>query len=982
MPPTLHISLLGPLRVRVGQATAHFRTDAQRVLLAYLAAHQGVPQRRDTLAGLLSPDRPDPEALTYLRNRLTLLRGALGDDTAAPPWFEADRKQIALRAGEDVVVDVIQFEQLLARVEGHAHRQLAGCPVCLARLQEAVDLLRGELLAGLNFPSDTWEAWLLAQREHVRQRALAALTRLREARLARGEWAAVAAVAQRQLGLEPWLEAAHRALMRAYYQLGDRNAALAQFEQCRQLLQDELGVAPEAETQRLWRQIFDQTLVVAAGAPIADNLPRPVGLFFGREAEQAQLLQRLVDPHYRLVSLVGAGGMGKTRLAIEVGRQVRAAFPDGVWFVALESEETQRARRRGGERGGEAEAIQIAIGEAVGLGQAGQQLTGEQVLAILRDKQLLLILDNCEAALDDLAFIPAWLRRAPRLAVLATSREPLAFQAESVVLLGGLPVGEGATSAAEALFAERGRMARADFAVPAEAQPLVRQICARLDGSPLAIALAAAWVRHRSPAEIRDEIGRSLDFLSSPLRDGDPRHRSLRAVFESSWQLLTPAEQRVLAALAVFPATFSAAAAEQVAGASRSDLDRLGEKSLLQQQPEAARYGLHNLVRQFAADKPAADRPAIERAFVDHFRHFARDYQANYAALRPEWGNLLAAVAKAHELAAWPLVLELTQVLDKAWFRQIRFHDMRQGLGLALAAAEALPDEPAQARLRLRLAEIEMELNAYAAATAHLAAALPQLTHLEDSWGIAQANYLSGRIKNEQARDDEALALFEASRRIFAEAGDWLGVAKNLNLIAVGHVKKHRDFAAAQAYLEQARDLQQRRPLSSTYVETLRNLARVRGWTGDPTTAESYLIEAAEVSRQLGDVGEYAAVLYERVLLGKRQGQFAEALAFGNECLATFRQLGSLRWEALLKTQLGLLHQAQQDAPQAIALLNEGLELFQELGDLYEQAYSYYYLSALYAETGQAASSLWAKEQARRINQAVNDPQLSERLAL
>lgn len=129
-------------------------------------------------------------------------------------------------------------------------------------------------------------------------------------------------------------------------------------------------------------------------------------------------------------------------------------------------------------------------------------------------------------------------------------------------------------------------------------------------------------------------------------------------------------------------------------------------------------------------------------------------------------------------------------------------------------------------------------------------------------------------------------------------------------------------------------------------------------------------------------MGEYAAVLYERVLLGKRQGQFAEALAFGNECLATFRQLGSLRWEALLKTQLGLLHQAQQDAPQAIALLNEGLELFQELGDLYEQAYSYYYLSAIYSETGQAAPSLWAKEQARRINQAVNDPQLSERLAL
>ncbi len=968
-PGTLKISLLGPLQVQVGQATAEFRTDAQRALLAYLAVHQGVPQRRDTLAGLLSPDRADQEALTYLRNRLALLRREIGDDAATPPWLEVDRKQIALRAGDDIVIDIIQFERSLALAAAHPHRQLAGCPSCLEQLQAAVDLVRGELLAGLNFPSDTWEAWLLAQREHVQQRALAAMTRLREARLARGEWAAALAIAQRQLSLEPWLEAAHRALMQAHYHLGDRNAALAQYEQCQQVLRDELGVAPESETRRLRQLILDRALLVTGAAQIADNLPRPTSPFFGREAEQAKVLARLVDPHFRLITLVGAGGMGKTRLAIEAGRQVKASFPDGVWFVPLDAGQAS------------AEQIKIAIGAAAGLGPAGQQMTGEQVLAILRDKQLLLVLDNCEVALDELAFLPEWLRRAPQVAILATSREPLNFQAEAVVALAGLPTGEAAMSAAEALFAERARLARDDFVLSAGNLPQVRHICALVDGSPLGIALAAAWVRRRSLAQIGQEIGRSLDFLSSRLRDGDPRHRSMRAVFETSWQLLAPAEQAVLAALSVFPATFSAAAAGPVAGATLADLDRLAEKSLLYQQAEPERYVLHSLLRQFAADKLAARAPQIDRAFVVTFLQFARDQQAEYARLQPEWGNLAAAISKAQALAAWPLVLELAQVLDGAWFRQLRFEDMRQGLRLALDAARALADAPALARTLLRLGEIEVELNDYAAANDHLAEALPQLTRLEDGLGIAQAKYLAGRIKNEQAQDDEALQLFEASRRIFAAEGDRLGVARNLNLMAVGQVKRYRDFAAARGYLEEAADLQKSLPLSSTTIETLRNLARVKGWTGEVDAAEACLIEAAEVSRQLGDRGEYAAVLYERVLLCKRRDQVAQALALGYECLDNFKRVGSLRWEALIKTQLGLLHQAQGDRQQAVGLLNEGLQLFGELGDSYEQAYSYYYLYRLYAEMDEAALSLNAREQARRINRELNDPQLQERLA-
>jgi tetratricopeptide (TPR) repeat protein len=444
--------------------------------------------------------------------------------------------------------------------------------------------------------------------------------------------------------------------------------------------------------------------------------------------------------------------------------------------------------------------------------------------------------------------------------------------------------------------------------------------------------------------------------------------------------LLTPGEQAVLAALSVFPTTFTADAAAEIAQATPFDLDMLGEKSLLQQQHEPERYGLHSLVRQFAAAKLAEYTPELNRAFVRYFYQFAREHRADYAALQPEWRNFAAAITKAHTLAEWQSLLNLVQVLDEPWFRQIRFNEMREGLTLALDAAAALPDDLTLARLLLRLGEVEMELNAYAAATDHLAAAMQKLTRWEDSLGIAQAEYLYGRILSEQGRDEEALVQFEASKRIFAEEQDGLGVAKNLNLIAVYHFKQNRDFQKAQTCLEQALALQRPLPVSSTTIETWRYLARVQSMAGDYLAAEVCLVEALNVSRQQEDKGEYAAALYEKLLLHKKQQQFEAALAVGYECLDLFQKLGSLRLEGLVKTQLGLLHQARQEPHQGLSLLNAGLDIFCELGDLFEQAYSYYYLSHLYAEIGDTAQSHHAKQQARQLNLALNNPRLAERL--
>ena len=979
MSDQLHINLLGPMHVRVGDKTAVFRTDALRILLAYLAAHQGIPQRRDTLAGLLSPDRPDKEALTYLRNRLTRLRAAVEDDKAIPPWFDIDRKQIALRTGDDISIDLIQFEQQLKAVETHPHRQLAGCPTCLARLEEATRLVRGELLAGLNFPSDTWESWLMTQREHFQQRAIESMGWLREARITLGEWTAVLDIAQRQLTIEPWLESAHRAIMLAYGQLGDRNAALAQFEQCKTLLWEELGVEPEEETIEMMERLSNLGLAAEdkgqnsafdlLPSSFPNNLPLQTTRFFGREAEQTQLLERLVDPNYRLITLAGTGGIGKTRLAIEVGQQVKMSFPDGIWFVPLD------AIRR------DAEQIKIAIGEAARLGQMGKQLTGEQVLAILRDKRMLLILDNCETVLDELDFIPEWLRRMPQIAILATSREPLNFQSESIVSINGLPIGDGDNQVAEALFAERGQMARFDFEVTTKNMPQVRQICELVDGSPLGIGLAAASVSRRSLTQIIAEIDRSLDILSTRWRDVDPRHRSVRAVFETSWQLLELAERDGLAALSVFPTSFTAVAAAEISGATQLELDLLSEKSLLQQEHGSERFIMHSLVRQFAAEKLGGRYTAVDSAFVDYYHQYASNHQDDYAQLQPEWRNFSTAVSKAHALEAWHSVLNLVQLLDEPWFRQIRFSDMREALTLAVNAAKAVADLPALAKILIRLGEIGIELSEYDAAEVHLADALLLTLRLKDNLSIAQTKYLIGRVKMEQSHDDEARTLFMDSKRLFERENDGIGVARNLNYIAISFDKQNPFDQTVQTYLEHSITLQKKLPPSSTYVEALRLMSRNKNRFGEFDEAKEYLAEAKSISLEQQDIGEYAAVLYEFMIMHKRKHEFDQALQIGFECLDYFFQLGSLRWQALVKVQLGLLYKAKTQPHLTIPLILDGLQIFIELGDLFEQAHSQYILYELYAEIEDVEQSKIAKQHAKRLAQTLQITHLQKRLA-
>jgi len=564
MPASLSYRVLGPLEVWRHGKPLELGAAKERALLAFLLVRRGQIER-DVLIDALWGAEPPAGARNTLQVYVSRLRRLLGRDTIETG---SNGYELLLEPGS---VDAEQFESSFR--EGR-DRLASGDPGgALESLAAALEHWRGAAYADLRY-----EAFVQAEAGRLDELRVACLEERIDAELALGRHAALIGELEALVAQQPLRERPRGQLILALYRSGRQSEALAQYQAARRMLADELGLEPSPALRELERMILahDPGLVAPAARPAPrSTLPLQPTPFIDRDEELAAVVELLRSGSRRLVTLTGAGGAGKTRLAVEVAGQVSERFPDGVWWVALQSLP-------------DPQLVPAAIAGALG---ASADLASE-----IGDRRLLLVLDNFEHVLEAATDVSGLLAVCPGLVVLATSREPLHLAAEREYRL--MPMDE---PYAVELFVERAYASAPDSVVAA--------ICRRVDCLPLAVELAAAHTRTLACEEILGTLDNSLGLLTGGPRDAPPRHQALHATIQWGYDLMTSSEQDLFARLSVFADGCDVDAIEAVCGSSRG-IDVLVDKSLVRRQAE--RYSLLRTIREFAAEKLEANGEARE----------------------------------------------------------------------------------------------------------------------------------------------------------------------------------------------------------------------------------------------------------------------------------------------------------------------------------------------------------------------------------
>ncbi len=589
----LSIYLLGSFDVQLGEGmvTSTFRTRKERALLAYLAVEQRQMHRRESLAEMLWPERPEGYARTNLRQALHGLRRAIGEQYI---WISDEMIQV--EPSQTIWLDTDAFRTIYKKTLNHTHRSVETCPECASSLQAAVELYRGDFMADVCLAdAHGFQEWCVFHREQHFRYLLSALQSLSAYYQGQRDYELAHQYAWRYVNLAPLEEAAHRQLMTVLALSGRRTAALEQYHACSSLLSKELAVEPSTETQALYEKIRDGKLVLeqhgTGGLRIPHNLPAGLTSLFGRQKELEALEECLDNPACRLISLVGMPGAGKTRLALQAARNRLDVFPDGVWYTAL---------------GGNSQA-----GNLVGKLLASQGITvqlaltpKEQLLNRMRRMRCLLVLDNFELHLDETGLLIELLQHAPRVKTLLTTQERLNYQSACVFQVRGLPY-DGPASADDAqetasvdLFLARAQHSRSGFVLSRENGEHIAAICRKVEGLPLAIELAAAALRDHRCEEIAASLDDGLGMLSTSLLDMPADHRSMRSAFERPWSRLNQAQQELTSRLLSYQGEIT----PSESGASQAELDGLVDRSLLETR-SPGRFHMHPLVRLYLLEK-------------------------------------------------------------------------------------------------------------------------------------------------------------------------------------------------------------------------------------------------------------------------------------------------------------------------------------------------------------------------------------------
>ncbi|MDT0306640.1 BTAD domain-containing putative transcriptional regulator [Streptomyces sp. DSM 44917] len=905
----MRFGVLGPLAVWTDEGTPVAVRDTKvRALLADLLAHAGQPVPAGRLIEDLWGERPPRNPAGTLQARVSQLRGALA--AAGPGGRELLVRRPAgyvLRVPRQAV-DAHRFEDLAAEAAR------AGEPGARAALLgEALSLWRGPAYA--DFADHAFARTAVAGLE---ERRLAAFEARAEARWELGEHEALAAELAGPVAAHPLRERLRAVHLRALYRSGRTREALAGYEELRAALAGELGADPGPELRELHRAMLAQDPALAAGP--RTNLPASLGELIGRGADLGAAAGLLAAA--RLVTLTGPGGVGKTRLALATAERVAGAFPGGVWLVELAGAE---ARAAGGGTDGVTAAVAAVLGVREDVGPGAAPAAGppawQRVAEALAGRRALLVLDNCEHVAEAAArLVGRLLRAAPELRVLATSREPLGLTGEHLRAVEPLELPPPGAPAAEAFAAVRLFVARAAaasggaFALEPGNAAEVAAVCRRLDGIPLALELAAARVRALGVRELAARLDDRFRVLAAGPRDAPERQRTLRAVLDWSWDLLTGPERALLRRLSVHAGGWALPAAEALGageepgpaegpcGPGAADapdavavLARLVDRSLVVAGPEGryrllesvAAYGLERL-REAGEEEAARSRhAAFHLALAERAAPLLRGPEQRpwLERLDAEAGNLGGALEWALAAKDAGYALRLVNALAWYWFLRGRLGEAR----CSFEAALALPG-PVDARR--------------AAATA---------------WHAGLTATAAGAAG--AGREEEVLALY-----------------------GPGGVDDPPGLARARWFLSLTR------------------------WAfGDHRAHEAWVDRALAAFRALGDTWGTAAALATRARLAVGRADFAGMERDGRASLDLFERLGDAWGRLEAGYALGVVAEVRGDYEAAADVLREGLRLAEGLGMWTEASFRLSGLGRIALLTGDLERSRELHQRAARL---------------
>ena len=990
----LRIKVFGGIQIHLGGETIEFSRHKAAALLVYLAV-TGEHHSRDALATMFWPENTQARAYANLRQAIWEIKRNLGDH-----WLEVTRESLQMIPRDDLWLDIVEFYDLINKVKKHVHPRRMVCEHCLANYKQAVALFIGDFLAGFSLKdSPEFDDWQYFQTVELHREIGGIYKQLVEWYTEKHEFDQAIYYARRWLQLDELNENAHRALMRLYSAKGQRNAAIQQYQHCVQLIENKLNITPEPMTTELYEKIQSgslktETKPLQEAQPLAGSkLPAQVTPFIGRNDEIAELSRLLLSADTRLLTILAPGGMGKSRLAVEIARKLMPKFEDGVLFVPLGPLETS-------------ELFFSYFANAIGYIRAEGQPLNQQLKDYFRGKSILLVLDNLEHLIDMSQWIKDLLAHSPNLKILATSRIPLNIKAETRFHLSGLDFPEEGTNkelnsfCAVKLFLRSSHRAKPGFIPTEDDWPYIGEICRLVGGMPLGIEMAASWLEMLCLPEIVEEIRTGLAFFETDIRDIPERQQSLYTVFDYSWKMLDEKEREQFSQLTIFRGGFTREAAEKVVGISLRQLVGFVNRSILNRTPED-RFEIHELLRQYGFEKIQASPVKIQNLktqFAEYYCNKLGAWNEDLKTGKQRQAMIEIRADFENIRHAWEIAIDLqhsdlieTSLGGLMWYLNQSVRN-DEGVALCELAAENISDETREGvRILSLLTGYLMMLNSsqgnldeveqWFRESLTLMQRLEPIQTREEKFAQAFHLYIKGIYNHLQGDLSEFTKLCHQSINLFEELGeDWW--CETIYLRS-GSGEDSYSWNTGYEYFQEALTIA--RKLNDHYgmAAALERLGFFSVYfKGDLQKAESYLRESSRIFLELDDANSYIRHYICLEQIAHFNGRFQEVLELRQKRLQFLEKTGDPFNISGVYRDLGDTYAHIGDYAHAEMKGRKAFEYLSKRGNKYFQGWSRWFLGlTLIAKKDYQQAGLVLSQSEEIAREITNQPQLARNLA-